>query len=96
MSTQPGNSPFDRPTTPATNNGIRSFIPVVTNSMKWWLAIFLALLFFIIAFPGTYKLTNTLWTAVGLPSYMTGGCPSVIGVLIHAAIFGIIVRLLLW
>ena len=98
MSTQPTFTTVP-PQTVATNigNTIRSFLPTVTNSMKWWLAIFLALLFFVLAFPGTYNLTNSLWSAVGLPRYLSSsGCPTVVGVLIHAAVFGLIVRILLW
>jgi len=74
-----------------------SLRPTVTSSMKWWMVVLLALLFFVIAFPGTYTLTNSIWTGLGLPSYLTpGGCPTVLAVLIHAIIFGLIVRILLW
>jgi hypothetical protein len=80
------------------NNGpARSYLPTVTNSMKWWLAILLGVLFFVIAFPGTYNLTNAIWTSLGLPSFLTApGCPTTLAVLIHALVFALIVRLLLW
>lgn len=75
----------------------RTYLPTVTNSMKWWLAIFLGILFFIIAFGGTYTLTNALWTGLGLPCYLVApGCPNVWGVFIHAIIFILIIRLILW
>lgn len=84
--------PSSSPTTP-----IRSFLPSVTNSMKWWLAIFLGILFFLIAFGGTYNLTNSIWTGIGLPSFLKApGCPNTTGVLIHAIVFVLLIRLILW
>lgn len=85
------------PVVTAPSAPIRTYLPTVTSSMKWWLAIFLGLLFFIVAFPGTYNLTNAIWTSLGLPSFLQApGCPTTVGVLIHAIIFLIIIRLILW
>jgi len=82
---------------PSNTGPIRTYLPTVTNSMKWWLSIFLGLLFFIVAFPGTYNLTNALWTGIGLPSFLTApGCPTTLAVFVHAIVFAIIIRLLLW
>lgn len=79
------------------NAPVRTYLPTVTNSMKWWLAIFLGILFFIIAAPVTYNVTNCIWTSVCLPSYLCApGCPNVWGVLIHAIIFILLIRLFLW
>lgn len=81
----------------APTSPVRTYLPTVTSSMKWWLAIFLALLFFLLAFGGTYNLTNTVWTSLGLPSYLKGsGCPTTLGVFIHAILFALIIRLILW
>ena len=81
----------------APNAPIRTYLPTVTNSMKWWLAIFLGILAFIIFFPGTFNLTNAIWTSFGLPSFLQApGSPTVVGVLIHAVIFAVIIRLVLW
>lgn len=75
----------------------RPYLPKVTNSMKWWLAIFLGFLFFLIAYGGTYNFTNYAWTCAGLPSYLCGpGCPTVWGVVVHAIIFILIIRLILF
>lgn len=79
------------------NPPVRSFLPTVTNSMKWWLAIFLGILFFLIAFGGTYNLTNAVWTGIGLPSFLNApGCPNTWGVFIHAVVFTLLIRLILW
>jgi len=76
---------------------VRPYLPTVTNSMKWWLAIFLGILFFIFAFGGTYNLTGTVFNSVGFPSYLvSSGCPSIWGVLVHAMLFILVIRLILW
>ena len=75
----------------------RPYLPTVTSTMKWWLAIFLGFLFFLIAYGGTYNFTNCVWTSAGLPSYLCApGCPNICGVIIHAIIFVLIIRLILW
>jgi len=72
-------------------------MPYVTNSMKWWLALFLGALFFLLALPYTYQLINMGITGVGLPSVLTGdSCPTVMAVLINAILFVLIIRLILW
>lgn len=76
---------------------IRTYRPTVTSSMKWWMAISLAILFFLIASPVAYNFTNAVWTSIGLPSLLNGpGCPNILGVFVHAIVFAIIVRILLW
>lgn len=81
----------------SSSSPVRTYLPTVTSSMKWWLAIVLGLLFFIMAFGGTYNVTNAVWTGIGLPTYMNGpGSPKWWGVLIHAIIFILIIRLILW
>jgi hypothetical protein len=72
-------------------------LPTVTSSMKWFLALLLGLIAFLIFFGGTYNLSNAIWTGVGGRSYLIApGCPNVWGVLVHAIIFVLIIRLLLW
>ena len=70
--------------------------PTITSSMKWWMSILLAFFFFLLAYPGTYYLTNSLWTSLGFTSYLNNGCPTVTAVLIHAILFGLLIRVLLW
>lgn len=75
---------------------VKKVLPDITNSMKWWLAIFLGFLFLIIALPATYGLTNSIWSGIGLPSFLSpGGVPSTLGVIIHAIVFALVIRLLL-
>lgn len=49
------------------------------------------LLFFIISNPLTYKLTDSL--IGGLSTF--AGCPTTLGLVVHAIVFGIIVRALM-
>ena len=75
----------------------KTYSPRVSNSMKWWLAIFLGIVFFIVALGAVYNLSNAVWTSAGFPTYLCGpGCPNAWGVFIHAIIFVIIIRLILW
>jgi hypothetical protein len=74
-----------------------SVVPSVTSPMKWWLAIILGFIFFIFAYGGTYNLTNKIWTTLGGKSYLTNsGSPNIWGVIIHAILFTLFIRLLLW
>ena len=76
---------------------VRTYLPVVTSCMKWWVAIFLGILFFIFAYGGTYNFTNAVWTSGCLPSYLCRpGCATTLGVFIHAILFMFVVRLLLY
>ena len=82
---------------PPATTPIRTYLPTVTNSMKWWLAIFLGFLAFLIFLPIMYNLTNAAWTGLCLPSLLNGsGSPKVIGVLIQAVLFALLIRLILW
>lgn len=79
------------------NAPVRTYLPTVTNSMKWWLAIFLGILFFIFALPISFYVVNSVWTCLCLPSFMCPeGCAKVWGVLIMAILFTIVIRLILW
>jgi hypothetical protein len=82
---------------PQSTTPIRTYLPTVTNSMKWWLAIFLGFIAFLIFLPVMYNLTNSIWTGLGLPSLLNGfGSPKVVGVLIQAILFALLIRLILW
>lgn len=73
----------------------RSYLPTVTSSMKWWLAIVLGLLFFVVSSPLSYRLTNSIWNGLKLPGGGLGS-PTLIGSLLHAVVFAIIIRILIW
>jgi len=82
---------------PQATTPIRTYLPTVTSSMKWWLAIFLGFIAFLIFLPIMYNLTNSLWTGLGLPSLLnTFGSPRVVGVLVQAILFALLIRLILW
>lgn len=75
----------------------RAYLPTVTSSMKWWLAILMGILFLIFAFPGTYNLVNSIWTTVGLPSLLQSpGKPTIWGLVVQAILFLLFIRILLW
>jgi hypothetical protein len=79
------------------NTPVRTYLPTVTNAMKWWLAIFLGVLAFLIFFTGTYNITNRVWIAAGLPTFLYGpGCPKAWGVVLQAILFVLLIRLILW
>lgn len=72
-----------------------SYLPVVTNSMKWWLAGILGVLFFVLSSPGAYSLTNAALDAAGLPGRKTCG-PSLLTVVVHSILFALLIRLVMW
>jgi hypothetical protein len=58
---------------------------------KWRYSIYSAILFVIVSLPVTYKLTSNLYAGILTKS----GCPSIIGVLLHATVFLVIIRLMM-
>lgn len=67
---------------------------------KWIVASVIAIVFFILALPFTYRLTNRATSYIGsgtcrLNTVNAYGSPTVTGVLIHTIIFVIVVRLLM-
>lgn len=69
-----------------------------TNGQKWLVALVLAILFAVIASTPVYQLTNKLLTSIFGPRAATLGPngPTVFGLILHAIVFGLIVRLLLY
>lgn len=79
------------------SSSVRSCGVKWSSSAKWWLAIFVAIIFFIIAAPCTYNLTNGIVEAAGLPGFLCApGCPNIWGVLLHAVVFAIVLRIIMW
>lgn len=61
------------------------------SSDKWKYSIYSALIFLIISSPYTYLLVNKLlgsFTKISSPT----GCPTLIGLFIHAAVFALVIR----
>lgn len=68
----------------------------ISSGQKWIAAIILGLLFALISSNFVYRLTNTLFTSIGVsPLYVAGG-PTLLGLLIHTIVFILIVRLIMW
>ena len=66
---------------------------MATNTEKWSISAFSALLFFAVASPFVYSLVNSLTSRLGLVLASENGCPNYLGVFVHALVFMIIVRL---
>ncbi len=68
-----------------------------SSSMKWTIVVLLGILFIVFASRGAFNLTNSLYnTMSGKTFFDAQGCPSFRGVLLHAVLFGIVIRLILW
>lgn len=61
---------------------------------KWMVSFWSALLFLLIASPFMFKLTGRLFSELGLETEV-GGCPNLTGLLIHAVVFAVLVRLMM-
>ena len=60
---------------------------------KWRYTLLTTIVFLIVGNPITYKLTNKLFSRfLGSVASPSGGCPSTIGILLHAAVFTVILR----
>ena len=66
----------------------------LTELNKWTISLMSALLFVLISAPFMYKLTNSLTTLVGWTS-SSNGCPNWGGLLLHAVVFAVLIRLLM-
>jgi hypothetical protein len=68
----------------------------LTEKGKWFISLEMVILFFIIANPLTYRLVGGLASRLfGLDTADAKGCPTMLGVGVHAVVFGILVRLLM-
>lgn len=64
------------------------------EGQKWMISLYCVLLFLIIASPFMYKLTNSLTKLVGWETSVDG-CPNFGGLILHAIVFGLLVRILM-
>ena len=68
----------------------------VTSGQKWWAAVLLGFIFFLISSPVAYNITSQVTlNTIGVP-LMYGTGPTLAGLLIHTVIFVLIVRVILW
>lgn len=63
----------------------------LTNAQKWWASFVAALIFILISAPFTYSITNGLFGHTTNP-----GGPTAWGLILHAIVFLLIIRLLMW
>jgi len=66
----------------------------IDNEKKWGISLYSAILFLVIASPILFKLVNNLTVNfAGVSIVNENGCPNIIGLILHALVFMIIVRL---
>lgn len=63
-----------------------------TNVDKWRYTLYTTVLFLIIVNPYTYKLVNSLLQSVVGKIADSAGCPTTVGILVHAVVFTVILR----
>ena len=87
----------DIPVLPNTSvNSVNSVNSQVTSGQKWWAAVILGFIFFLISSPVAYNITSQITlSTVGTP-LMYGTGPTLGGLLFHTLIFVLVVRLILW
>jgi len=66
----------------------------ISELSKWMISFWSALLFLLIASPFMFKLTGGLFKSLGLKT-QRNGCPNWIGLLIHAVVFALLIRLMM-
>lgn len=66
-----------------------------TDRDKWIVSIISGILFLIIASPFMYSLVNGLTSSFGLLTADSRGCPLMSGLIIHAILFVLVIRLLM-
>ena len=63
-----------------------------TNADKWRYTIFTTFVFLIVVNPMTYKLVNGMLGSILGSISNNKGCPSMLGILVHATVFTLLVR----
>lgn len=63
-----------------------------TNSEKWMISFYSALLFLVVASPFVYGVVNKLTSVVGIQIASDDGCPNMAGLILHSLVFLLIVR----
>ena len=64
-----------------------------SNSKKWSISIFSAFIFLLVVSPMTYKLTQSIFGRFVGKIADANGNPTIVGILFHAFVFLLIVRL---
>lgn len=66
-----------------------------TNTDKWRVSLLAGLVFLLISAPMLYRLVDRLLRPVGLNVADETGCPTTTGLLVHTAVFVVVVRLMM-
>lgn len=67
-----------------------------TNGQKWWMAVIIGFIFFILASPSSFKISNKMFKILYLPKSYSNGAITLFGLFVHMLFFIIIIRLILW
>lgn len=65
-----------------------------TEGQKWMISFWSGLLFFIISSPFAYIFTRAFFEKIGFQTSING-CPLFIGLIIHAIVFAILIRVMM-
>jgi hypothetical protein len=65
----------------------------LTNSNKWVICFYTAVAALIIMNPYTFKIVNWITSKMGFPIANSSGCPNGYGLLLHAIVFLLLIRL---
>ena len=66
-----------------------------SNQIKTRISILSAVLFFLFASPWMYRQLNRAVSKIGIQAVNAEGCPSLMGLVLLAVLFGLVVRLLM-
>ena len=66
-----------------------------TSADKWTVSVMSGLLFLLVSSPYMFSITNELTSSFGLDISNKVGCPNLAGLLAHAAVFTVLLRLLM-
>jgi hypothetical protein len=65
----------------------------LNNEKKWVLSFYTAIIALIIMNPYTFKIVNWITSKMGFPIANSNGCPNGYGLLLHAIVFLVLIRL---
>jgi len=67
----------------------------VTNFDKWVISCIIGVIFFIFCLPFTFRLSNSFTRVFKVRTLSEQGIPTLLGILLHAIIFIVVIRLLM-
>lgn len=80
----------------AVTNGNISVNSQITSGQKWWAAVILGFIFFLISSSVAYNITSQITVNTIGTVLIYGAGPTLTGLLFHTFIFILVVRLILW